>query len=112
VSFLRHGIAANTIDDVIAASQDYLRVWSEVLHRLPSGCRPAGLSGADEVLRAAAMLDQTRRQVMSGGTRVGPELEVTTEFFLAAAAKIEQLGESEGRSPADDGSLSRRRPDT
>jgi hypothetical protein len=91
MSFLRQVTAATTVDEVVDASRDYIRVWSAVLHRLPDDCRPADPKDADDIVRAADSLKESRRRLVDSEGYIGPELDVTADFFSAAAARIDQL---------------------
>jgi hypothetical protein len=90
MAFLSGLTAAATTDQVVTAARDYVRVWGEVLHRLPAGC-PLELDDSQSLLKTADNLEQLRRNLSSSGGRIGHELEMTAEFFAAAATRIKVL---------------------
>jgi hypothetical protein len=90
LAFLAEVHAARTTDQVVAAAKRYVRVWAELLHRVPSGCRPLRIDGIDDVLHAAFILEESRRPEHANFS-VGYEQNVTADFFTAAATRIKQL---------------------
>jgi hypothetical protein len=76
---------------VVTAANDYLRLWAEVLYRVPFGCLPARIKSSDDVLHAAQLLEEFRRQLAKADAQEGHELSVTADFFCAAATRIRQL---------------------
>jgi hypothetical protein len=97
VAFLVKIYAAATVDEVIAAGNDYLNVWREVLQRIPEGCRPSKIADAESVFRAASALEEHRRRLVDSNLSVGHELNMATDFFTAAANKIRRLAETRAR---------------
>jgi hypothetical protein len=90
MAFLSGLTAAATTDEVVTAARDYVRVWVEVLHRIPAGC-PLEVDDSQSLFRTAANLEQLRQELRSSGATVGHELDITAEFFAAAANRIEEL---------------------
>jgi hypothetical protein len=90
MAFLLQLRAAKTVDDVVIAARDYLRVWDEVLYRLPESCRPEA-KDVQDVLTSAEGLKLFRDQALRSGATVSHELGMTAEFFSAAAARIMDL---------------------
>jgi hypothetical protein len=90
VAFIYHLVAAATVDEVINATSDYVRVWREVLERLPKGCR-LEVHDSEGISRTAAVLSQYTKALRNSGATVGHELQMTAEFFAAAADRIKKL---------------------
>jgi hypothetical protein len=91
MAFKTYLAAATTVDEVVTAANDYLDLWEEVLHRLPAECRPVEIQSASDVLYAAHVLKQFRWQLAKRDVPEGHELQVTADFFAAAATRIMQL---------------------
>ena len=90
MAFLLQLRAAKTEDDVVAAAKDYLRVWEQVLHRLPKSCQ-LQVHDIDGVLSAADTLERFREQALRLEGTVSHELGMTAAFFSTAAARIREL---------------------
>ena len=97
MAFLVKINAAATVDEIIAAVNDYLNVWREVLRRIPEDCLPSKVADAESVLRAASALEEHRRQLVDSNLSVGHELNMATEFVTAAANKIRRLAGTQAR---------------
>jgi hypothetical protein len=91
LAFKSYVAAATTVDQVVAAANGYLRLWGEVLHRVPAECRPERIQSADDVLDAAYVLEEFRQQLAKTDAPEGHELSMTSDFFAAAAARVMQL---------------------
>jgi hypothetical protein len=90
MAFLFQLRAAKTVNEVVAAVKDYLRVWDEVLYRLPEAYRPT-ITNADDIIKAAEMMTKYRQRLQKSGVKVSHELAMTADFFAAAAARIKDL---------------------
>jgi hypothetical protein len=91
VAFISEIVNATTVDEVVSAARDYLRVWEEVLRALPDACRRIEVKEADDVLRAAFVLQQCRRKLPDSSASGSYELNAAADFFKAAASRIREL---------------------
>jgi hypothetical protein len=82
--------AATTVEEVVKAASDYRQVWGEVLGRLPEGCR-LEVNDGEGIFRTAAILSQSAEDLRNSGATVGHELQITADFFAAAAVRIKAL---------------------
>jgi hypothetical protein len=98
LAFISELHVARTTDQVVTAAKRYLLVWVDQLHRVPEECRPFAVHNADDVVRAASILEESRRPDHSNFS-VGYELNVTADFFTAAAGRIKQLREAANSLP-------------
>jgi hypothetical protein len=90
VAFIYRLVAAATVDEVVKAASDYVGVWREVLERLPKGCR-LEVDDSEGITRTAAVLSQYTKALRNSGATVGHELQMTADFFAAAADTIKKL---------------------
>jgi hypothetical protein len=95
MAFIYQLTAATTVDEVLKAASDYVRVWGEVLGRLPEGCQLDHVDDSEGIFKTAATLTQATQQLRKSGATVGHELQMTADFFGAAADRIKTLQRQE-----------------
>jgi hypothetical protein len=88
----------STVDDVLVVVNQFLLTWHEVLHRVLRGHLPSKVTDAAEILIQASRLIKSRRRLVGSKLPLGHELNVTTDFFAAAAAKVRELRRSSARA--------------
>ena len=94
---------AKTLDEVVAATGQYLARWSaESLAQIPRRCRPHWIGSAEDIEMYSGQLQTECARRKASGTPISSELELMRDFFAGGAgilALIKQnAGDEEGES--------------
>ena len=80
---------AKTLDEVVAATGQYLARWSaESLALIPRRCRPHWIGSAEDIEMYAGQLQTECARREASGTPTSNELELMRDFFAGAASSI------------------------
>ena len=88
---------AKTLDDVVAATGQYLARWSpESLAQIPRRCRPHWIGSAEDIEMYAGQLQTECARREAAGTAVSNELELMRGFFAGATGIISVIKQNAG----------------
>jgi len=80
---------AKTLDEVVAATGQYLSRWAEEsLALIPRRCRPHWIGSAEDIEMYSGQLQTECARQEATGTLVSNELEIMRDFFAGAAGII------------------------
>jgi hypothetical protein len=88
---------AKTLDEVVAATGQYLARWStESLAQIPRRCRPHWIGSAEDIEMYAGQLQAECARREASGTPISGELELMRDFFTGAAGSIALIKQNAG----------------
>ena len=93
---------AKTLDEVVAATGQYLARWSpESLALIPRRCRPHWIGSAEDIEMYAGQLQTECARREATGTAIANELELMRDFFAGATGiitLIKQTSDDDGEA--------------
>ncbi len=93
---------AKTLDEVVAATGQYLARWSpESLALIPRRCRPHWIGSAEDIEMYAGQLQTECARREATGTAIANELELMRDFFAGASGiitLIKQTSDDDGEA--------------
>ena len=88
---------AKTLDEVVAATGQYLSRWSpESLALIARRCRPHWIGSAEDIEMYAGQLQTECARREATGTAISNELELMRNFFAGAAGIITLIRQKTG----------------
>ncbi len=88
---------AKTLDEVVAATGQYLAQWSsDSLALIPRRCRPHWIGSAEDIEMYAGQLQTECARRDATGAGISSELELMRDFFSGAAGIIASIKQKAG----------------